>query len=178
MYDLLDQEIQKIILLVDRKEQGQISQERRDQITQIAYERYLGHLSDEIKEVAYQSLTEKGRDDLVERFKSIKIYPNRNPKKMDYFLNEMIQFIDQRTTRETDAYDRNVTIELAYDRFIAKSLGGGLLGLGDILVKLQKCGRDDIFRRFGHLVNISNFDLDTLARNAVEAEAPRAGFGR
>lgn len=89
---------------------------------------------------------------------------------LGYFDQEVISFIDLRKAGERDLYDRHVTIEMAYDKFLRGNFGSPKLDTKDFLFRLLG-ERDDIVVRFEHLFKLENFgieDFDTQARNAIE----------
>lgn len=170
---MVDKEISEIIDFIDSRDWKAKSDERKVQITHYAFDTHIAPLTDEIREIAFQKLYEAGRDDIVERFKPLARLKHVIDYSNDSFMHDLIGFIDRRAEFETDSVDRNITMELAWDRFVARE---GSIGRGNIFVKLQKYGRDDLFRRFKHLTHIEEYDLDNLAMKDVES--PHRSLGR
>ncbi len=173
--DESDSDIKAIINFFDHRERGIVSDVDKMRDTEMAWARFLAPLTDEVRDFALSKIEEYGRSDLVERLESVK-KPVRSEKisyANDYMLSELIGFVDRRASGETDGTERHITIEMAWDRFLT---GSSRLGVGNILVKLQKVGRNDIFERFSHLMKIEDFDLDVIARREIENTGPK--FGR
>lgn len=87
----------------------------------------------------------------------------------DRYISELIDFVDRRKTSETDGISRQITMEMAWDSFLASETEDTKR---HAFAELQKCGRDDIFQRFSHLTNIEKYDLDTIALQEIEAASP------